>query len=148
TDAAAVSSTHATASNGSATIVDVASSTPTAAAPTHVAVETPEPSTGPAPLRTTRLELVDLIAIVEPSVVRLNVVKSRGGGHGSGFIADAQGNVVTNYHVIDDATKAYAVFADGRQVNVKGYRFVDPSRDIAVIQLDLPPDTIAPLPVS
>jgi S1-C subfamily serine protease len=105
------------------------------------------PSVPPAE-RTQKLELVDLIASVEPSVVRLNMVTKDGAGHGSGFIADTNGNAITNYHVVANATKMFAVFADGRQVDVKGYRFVDPDRDMAVVQLDLPAGTVAPLPVA
>lgn len=111
------------------------------------ASDTPAATTPPA-TRTAKLELVDLVASVEPSVVRLNVVTKDGAGHGSGFVADTSGNVITNYHVVAGATKMYAVFADGKQVDVKGYRFTDPDRDMAVVQLELTPNTVAPLPIA
>jgi len=57
---------------------------------------------GDAPARRST-DLADLIDTVESSVVRVNVSGPNGGGLGSGFIANADGTVVTNHHVIDGA---------------------------------------------
>lgn len=55
-------------------------------------------------------------------------------GSGSGFVVSSDGYIVTNNHVIEDAKKVIAVFADGLELDavVKG---TDPSTDIAVIKV-------------
>src|SRR5690606_35892118 len=103
---------------------------------------------GLIPTRSKRMELVDLIEQVEPSVVRINTVTEEGGSLGSGFVADNSGTVITNFHVMEGANKAFAVFADGREVPVKCYRHYDVKRDIAVIQLDLPENTVPAIPIA
>jgi len=53
---------------------------------------------------------------------------------GSGFII-AKNRVLTNYHVIDGLSEAYARFADGRTVSVQGVVTADKSQDIAVLEV-------------
>ncbi|MGQ9482384.1 S1C family serine protease [Chloroflexus sp.] len=67
-------------------------------------------------------------------------------GSGSGFFYDNQGHIVTNYHVIADADELQVTLADGQTVPA---RIVgsDPSNDLAVIKVDLPPAPIRPLPI-
>lgn len=56
-------------------------------------------------------------------------------GTGSGSIIDAKGYVLTNYHVIKDASELSITLADG--VNFKGEIVgVDPENDLAVIKFD------------
>ena len=50
-----------------------------------------------------RADLEDLIAKVEPSVVRVNTKGLSINSVGSGFVADKGGLVVTNLHVVDEA---------------------------------------------
>jgi S1-C subfamily serine protease len=59
------------------------------------------------------------------------------GGSGSGTIIDAQGFILTNYHVIEKAYKVYINLFDGTQMegNVIG---VDPENDLAVIKFNPP----------
>jgi serine protease Do len=54
---------------------------------------------------------------------------------GSGFIVDPRGYIITNNHVIDDATKIKVKLNDGRELNgtVVGK---DPQTDLAVIKVD------------
>ena len=61
------------------------------------------------------------------------------GGTGSGSIIDARGYVLTNNHVVKDATKIFVNLADGGryQAEVVG---VDPENDLAVIKFDPPKD--------
>ena len=56
---------------------------------------------------------------------------------GSGVIVDADGHIVTNYHVIANAGAIRVQLADGRiaQPQVVG---VDPDTDLAVLKIDLP----------
>ena len=56
---------------------------------------------------------------------------------GSGVIVDAQGHIVTNYHVIANAAAIRVQLADGR-VAVPRIVGVDPDTDLAVLQINLP----------
>ncbi len=56
---------------------------------------------------------------------------------GSGVIVDAQGHIVTNYHVIANAAAIRVQLADGR-VAVPHIVGVDPDTDLAVLQITLP----------
>ncbi|MDK6689852.1 hypothetical protein QP246_10510, partial [Aerococcus urinae] len=47
-------------------------------------------------------------AAVQPAVVTISVSSSSSSGVGSGVIYDAQGDIVTNYHVVSGATGADA----------------------------------------
>ena len=78
-------------------------------------------------------------AVVRIEAVRLRpdqgrLQKSRVGG--SGAIISAQGHVITNYHVADDADFYQCYFTDGTKVEA---RLVgeDALTDLAVLQLDL-----------
>jgi Do/DeqQ family serine protease len=57
---------------------------------------------------------------------------------GSGVIVDAQGHIVTNHHVIANASTINVQLADGRTADA---RIVgrDPDTDLAVLQVDLKP---------
>ena len=55
-------------------------------------------------------------------------------GSGSGFTISSDGFVVTNHHVIENATDIKVAFTDGRMVNAE-LRGTDPSTDIAVLKL-------------
>lgn len=80
-------------------------------------------------------DLADLIESIEPAVILFDVTTSKGAVTGSGFLVDSDGIAVTNYHVLDGATKAVARFANGRHVEVAGVLFFDSELDIAIVQL-------------
>jgi S1-C subfamily serine protease len=65
-------------------------------------------------------------------------------GTGSGFVYDAQGHIVTNYHVIEGAEELLVTLANGQafDATVVG---VDPANDLAVIRIDAGTDLPAPL---
>ncbi len=76
---------------------------------------------------------------VNPSVVNIQVsaagLQGAQGGLGSGFVWDEQGHIVTNNHVIEDATQITVTFMNGEEVDA---RLVgsDPDADLAVIKVD------------
>jgi putative serine protease PepD len=63
---------------------------------------------------------------------------------GSGFVYDANGHVVTNAHVVDNATSVKVRFANGNtyDATVVG---TDPSTDLAVLDVDAPSSELTPL---
>lgn len=63
---------------------------------------------------------------------------------GSGFVYDADGHVVTNYHVVEGATSIEVRFANGSTYDAKVVGS-DPSTDLAVLKVDAPADELYPL---
>jgi S1-C subfamily serine protease len=65
-------------------------------------------------------------------------------GSGSGWVLDAQGRIVTNFHVIEDAENIEVTLFDGSSYPAKLVG-TDPATDIAVIQIDAPAASLIPL---
>ena len=63
---------------------------------------------------------------------------------GSGFVYDANGHVVTNAHVVDNATSIQVRFANGKSYDATVVG-TDPSTDLAVIDVDAPSTAFKPL---
>ncbi|MBI2572379.1 trypsin-like peptidase domain-containing protein [Candidatus Woesearchaeota archaeon] len=81
-----------------------------------------------------KLENQDFSQVIDdsiPSVVSI----STNTGSGSGFIIDDNGNIVTNYHVIEGATAAVVETSDGRRHRVKVVGF-NQRADVAVLQIN------------
>ena len=86
----------------------------------------------------------DVAAAVSPAVVTIQAQGVSSGGTGSGVIYDAQGDIVTNYHVIASALgggQIQVTLADGRlyTASIVGH---DKTTDLAVIRLDNPPSDL------
>jgi len=85
------------------------------------------------------LSLSEIFEISEPGVVRVNVQRTSSvdgvGGVGSGFVFDKKGHIITNAHVVNDATKVVVTFLDGRSYNAEIIG-VDEYTDIAVIKVN------------
>jgi serine protease Do len=64
-------------------------------------------------------------------------------GSGSGFIIEANGHILTNYHVIEEAERITVKLADGRSLRARVVG-VDPPTDIALIKVE----SDRPLPVA
>lgn len=56
-------------------------------------------------------------------------------GTGSGFVWDDAGHIVTNYHVVADASRIEVVFSDDRQMEAEVVG-IDPRNDLAVLRVD------------
>ncbi len=90
--------------------------------------------------------LVSLYERSIPGVVSLRVTTDMGSGAGSGFVYDKNGNIVTNYHVVEGATDVEVDFASG----YKTYGTVigtDLDSDLAVVKVDVPAEELVPLPL-
>jgi S1-C subfamily serine protease len=108
--------------------------------------------------------LPDVFKKVENSVVQITATRSnpneviiingvpetgRSEALGSGFVYDSQGHIITNYHVIDGATKADVTFTDGNTYSAKVIG-KDPSSDLAVLQItdNFSEEKVVPLPTA
>ena len=86
----------------------------------------------------------DVASAVSPAVVTIQTQGASSGGTGSGVIYDAQGDIVTNYHVIASAFgggQIQVTLADGRlySASIVGH---DKTTDLAVIRLENPPSDL------
>ncbi len=62
----------------------------------------------------------------------------------SGFVWDSQGNIVTNNHVVENATDITVTFPDGTTYTAKVVG-TDPDSDLAVIKADIPQSALKPV---
>ena len=80
-----------------------------------------------------------------PSVVSINMQTKNSAGVGSGVILDNEGDILTNYHVVDGAQVL--------SVNIKDQSYdatvvgTDPSSDLAVIKVELDGAKVVPIEV-
>mmetsp|Transcript_19593 Transcript_19593/g.32915 ORF Transcript_19593/g.32915 Transcript_19593/m.32915 type:complete len:461 (-) Transcript_19593:371-1753(-) len=65
-------------------------------------------------------------------------------GTGSGFVWDADGHIVTNFHVIRGASNLQVTFQDQSVFPARVVGF-DEDKDVAVLQTDAPKDTLKPI---
>ena len=108
----------------------------------------PDPYTD---LRPDEQAIVDLFENTSPSVVYITTITRRRDifgrgvnvpqGSGTGFIWDAEGHVVTNFHVVQGASSARVVMHDQTSYMAT---FVGGSsqHDLAVLRIDAPPETL------
>jgi S1-C subfamily serine protease len=100
---------------------------------------------------------IEIFRTASPSVVHITTLVTAAGpfsldvqqipqGTGSGFVWDKDGHVVTNYHVISNASGAVIILADGsswRGRLVGSY----PAKDLAVLAIDAPARLLQPIMV-
>lgn len=102
--------------------------------------------------------VIDVYERVGPSVVNITTRQARrqqsanpGGtpaeGTGSGFVIDTQGHILTNNHVVADASALEVTLADDTTVPA---RLIgrDPGNDLAVIKIDVAADKLRPIPLA
>ncbi len=125
--------------------------------PTPFPAATPRPSQAagtaaalPSPIDESLV--ADLFDRVGPSVVNVSVrVPNASGqgpnvrqGSGSGFVVDAQGHILTNEHVVRDASRIEVTLADGLKVPAE-VRGRDDLNDIALLKVDAPAERLHPV---
>ena len=104
------------------------------------------PPDRPAELAGQQDQLIGLYQQVNPGVVAIRVLSEEGSGLGSGFVIDTEGHIITNYHVVRNATELEVDFPSGFKIRgeILG---VDLDSDIAVLKVDAPPDELFPIPM-
>jgi S1-C subfamily serine protease len=89
--------------------------------------------------------LTSLYERVNPGVVAIRVqTVSQDNYQGSGFVYDQIGNIISNYHVVENAQTIEVDFADGFRAEGKLIGS-DLDSDIAVIRVVVPPEQLKPL---
>jgi 2-alkenal reductase len=78
--------------------------------------------------------MIEAVEKVSPAVVTVISRANQGMGSGSGVIVSAEGHIITNHHVIEDANELSVLFADSSRQDATLIGS-DPLSDIAVIQV-------------
>jgi len=102
----------------------------------------------------TDADLAALYAKVSPGVVTIWNFADLGpphsdtapAGQGSGFVIDKNGHIVTNQHVVAGAQEIEIDFPSGIKTWAELVA-VDPDSDLALLKVDLPADSLTPLPL-
>jgi S1-C subfamily serine protease len=98
---------------------------------------------------------IDLFKRVSPSVVHITTLETQRDmfsmnvmqvprGTGTGFVWDAQGHIVTNFHVIQGGSGARVTLADQTSFPAKLVGAF-PDRDLAVLKIDAPQNKLPPI---
>ena len=70
-------------------------------------------------------------------------------GQGSGFLVDAEGHILTNHHVIDDAKAITVVLSNGKRLRRRGNVGFSSAYDVALLKVDATAMSgIQPLPLA
>ncbi len=102
-------------------------------------------------LAATESSTISLFKQAAPSVVYIFTRSSspfgdRSGGAGSGFIWDAVGHIVTNYHVIENADRVAVRLDSGEAISARVVG-VAPNYDLAVLRLSENRARLQPIPI-
>ncbi len=116
----------------------------------------PRAATARGPLQADEQNNIAVFKAVSPSVVHITTLQNRRdmfsmsvsqvpSGTGSGFVWDERGHIVTNFHVIQGASAAQVLMADGSEwkASLVG-AFAD--RDLAVLKIEAPREKLPPIP--
>jgi len=95
-------------------------------------------------------DLPGLIKKVESSIVVILTYGKEGNmlGQGSGFFIDKRGDVVTNSHVLQEASLATVKTKDGEEYPIKQVLAEDKEGDIVRVSVDILAEAVKPLPVA
>ena len=114
----------------------------------------PRPVTPRGALADFEQTTVDLFKETSPSVVFITTKTERrdfyyqyreqSAGTGSGFVWDNDGHIVTNYHVIENATSFQVVFYEQSSFDAELVG-VSPDHDLAVLRINAPENLLRPV---
>ena len=95
--------------------------------------------------------VIEAVDKVTPAVVTIqssgNGLLGAASGTGSGFIYDPNGWILTNRHVVEDASELMVVLNDGRQFPGEVYG-IDTLTDLAIVKIDATDLPVAPIGTS
>lgn len=117
----------------------------------------PRPVTARGDLAGDEKNTIELFRAASPSVVYITNIELRRNlfslnvyeipkGTGSGFVWDREGRIVTNYHVIEDASSVEVTLADHSSWKAVLVG-VAPDKDLAVLQISAPAERLHPLAI-
>ena len=98
---------------------------------------------------------IEVYKTIAPGVAFINTTSytqdfwgdvSEGKGNGSGSVIDTNGNIVTNYHVIEGAQKLTVSFGGDKNYPARVVGG-DPDTDLAVIKIENPPAGLTVVPL-
>jgi S1-C subfamily serine protease len=97
-------------------------------------IETSRATSSPPP-ENARFDLRILAKRARNAVVSIEVFDNEKNsiGRGSGFFVSDDGLLVTNYHVIEKASRAVAKTEAGAELSIEGAAYVDQKNDLAVL---------------
>jgi S1-C subfamily serine protease len=98
---------------------------------------------------TQNLPIPQIFQLLNDSIVLIQTKISSGfelvdHAQGSGFVYDFNGHIITNDHVVQDADEIIVTFTTGTQEKA-ALLGRDPYSDIAVLKVNLPPETLHPV---
>jgi len=137
------------ASGGTYAVTQLGDTGTTSSTPTATATTNPNQNSSPTVVQgnASAPDWTAVAAAVAPSVVSIDVTTQQGSGAGSGVVFDKSGHILTNNHVVGDATGNGAItvtLSDGRTygATIVG---TDASTDLAVIKLTNGPSDLTPI---
>ncbi len=86
--------------------------------------------------KTAETRINQIYKAVSSGVVNIQTTESGGSATGSGFVVDGEGTIVTNDHVVENATSVRVSFDDNGTVVRARVLGTDPSTDIAVLRVN------------
>lgn len=122
---------------------------------TSAFTETPAPGITDPALATDEQNNIEVYKAISPGVVSIKSTSYRqdffggveeGEGSGSGSVIDDQGNILTNYHVIEGAQKLTVSFGPDKTYPAKIVGG-DPDTDLAIIKVDAPREQLTVVPL-
>lgn len=92
--------------------------------------------------------LPELVRRIKPSAVAIETFDAKGAtlSRGSGFFV-AGDKIITNRHVIEKSSRVEIHLIDGKKITARGVLAIDGEGDLALLQVDVPQNSVAPLPL-
>ncbi len=93
--------------------------------------------------------LPQLVKLIKPSAVAIETFDANGKiiSRGSGFFI-SKNHIITNRHVIEKSSRVEIHLLNGKKYTASGVVAIDGEGDLAVLQVEVPPESAFPLTVS
>lgn len=90
----------------------------------------------------TELSSEEVYQLASPATVEIRVETEYGTTTGTGFFDSAEGTIITNFHVLEDATSGSVYLNTGERFDILKLVGFDRHLDIAIVQIDYQPTSI------